>query len=76
MNDFYNVFAMKAKPDETIIRIEELERQAKEMGDRLTNTQDKLDSTCNKLTDVEGQLTKVDDKVFGNHEPRIKALEE
>jgi len=66
MNSLYATFAMKSKPDDTINRIVELEKQAKEM----TKRQDKTE------TDTNQRLDHLENKVDKDHEDRIKILED
>ena len=67
MNALYAIFAMKSKPDDTINRIVELEKQTKQIGDRLD--QGEFDSLAKRVAALE-------DKVNKNHENRIKVLED
>lgn len=66
MNQLYATFAMKSKPDDTINRIVELEKLAKEMGDKFNKGE--FDSLTKRVVALE-------DKVNKNHEDRIWALE-
>lgn len=69
MNALYSVFAMKTKPDDTINRIVELEKQAKEMLDRHNDADKLATNSCDRLTALEAKVNK-------DHEPRIKTLED
>jgi hypothetical protein len=69
VDSLYSIFAMKAKPDETIVRIEALENQAKQMLER----HEKADQLGQSSAD---RLTALEPKVNDNHEKRIKTLED
>lgn len=69
VDSLYSIFAMKAKPDETIVRIEALENQAKQMLER----HEKADQLGQSSSD---RLTALEPKVNDNHEKRIKTLED
>jgi len=69
VDSLYSIFAMKAKPDETIVRIEALENQAKQMLER----HEKADQLGQSSAD---RLTALEPKVNDNHEKRIKSLED
>jgi len=69
IDSLYSIFAMKSKPDETIIRIEALENQAKQMLERHDSADKLATNSCDRLTALEA-------KVNDNHENRIKTLED
>jgi hypothetical protein len=69
IDSLYSIFAMKSKPDETIIRIEALENQAKQMLERHDAADKVAINSCDRLTALEA-------KVNENHEKRIKTLED
>ena len=65
---------MKAKPDDTINRIVELEKQTKQIGDRLD--QGEFDSLAKRVAALEDKVNKDHEDRLKNHEGRIKALED
>lgn len=74
MDKLFDIFASKNPPDNTIVRIEELEKLTKSLGERLDGVPDAPDNSA-ELSDLTKRLAAVEDKVSGNHEPRIKKLE-
>ena len=77
MNALMNLFACKNPPDNTINRIEALEKQ---MLDALANN-DKINDLLRRVQSLETRADKSDRRLDGNddpladHERRIKALE-
>lgn len=79
MDKLNDVFASKNPPDNTILRIEELEKLTKCLGERLdaapAATPSAVPDNSGQIADLAKRLAAVEEKVTGDHEPRIAKLE-
>lgn len=75
MDKLYEAFASKNPPDNTIVRIEELEKLTKSLGDRLDAVPNAAPDNSGEIADLTKRLAAVEEKVNGSHEPRITKLE-